>query len=196
MGAARTLDKGQAQFMMAAEVLNAPTGTLISGVVDRFTYPQAELGLRYGIFDRLEIGAKAWLIGGGLDLKIALLRSPTMEEGIDVSIDPGIGVLSLSGLSSSSTLTFPVLVGFNVGGGNQLVVGPKSVTTVNVGADGRAITEAVGLTAGFACKLAPNIWVFPEMTFTYPVYQTLADPGLRGLFFQGGVGLLVGGWKE
>lgn len=199
MGMARTLDQGHGQLMMAAEAVDYPLSTSVDGTPNRYVLPQVELAGRYGLTDRLEIGGKAWLLGAGADLKIGVVRSEDMQRGVDVSIDPGISYLGINigeGDASLVTLTLPVLVGINFGGGHQLVLGPKVVAS-RAGSTGAFSTSAsAGGSLGIAFKLMPNLRLLPEVAMTIPVYESVPGATMPGPYVQFGLGMLVGGWQE
>lgn len=193
-GLARTMNRGSIQGFIA------PGFITLEGV----TLPQIEAGGRYAVSDRVEIGAKLWLIGAGVDGKFALLRAPSMQSGMDLSIDPMISYLGLgadvgdtSGSVSMVTVVLPVLIGINFSG-HQLILGPKAVghgvfgTSENVeGTFASGQTLGLGGTVGLALKAGAKFRIMPEITFVQYVWSSGGEA--TATLIQGGVTVLFGG---
>ncbi|MGA9521284.1 MAG: hypothetical protein WBV82_07460 [Myxococcaceae bacterium] len=203
MGSSRTLDRGRLEFMVAPGVYGASTG---EGVV---ALPQIEVGARYGITDRFEMGAKAWLLGAGADAKIALVRPLSPASGFNLSLNPAVSYISLSAgaegsttATASSTLIYihlPLLAGYRFGGGHEVVVGPRIVDTlglVNVGGTTSAANGiSVGSSVGLRLRLGNGFRIMPEFSVIVPVIGTSAagtSAGAGGMIFQGGLGFMFG----
>jgi hypothetical protein len=180
--------------------------------------PQAELAIRYGVTDNIEFAAKAWLVGVGTELKIGLMESPTMDSGIDLSLNPSFAYFGLNAGSgdtaagiNSFTLGVPVLVGFNMGG-HQLVLGPKVINQLLIasgstgGTGGSAMVDilSVGTTVGYALKLGDEFRLLPEIAILYPLAAFGSAGGQTGggltqssgVTLQIGVGIMFGGKYE
>jgi hypothetical protein len=195
LGLARTLDKGKSQFFVAPEAVGFAMTS--AGATTRFIAPQIEVGARYGVNDRVELGAKAWLVGAAVDGKFALMKSADMGSGMDVSVDVGAAFLNLTANGTSTTtsqslltLNVPLLVGFNLGG-HQLVLGPKVVDMVTFG------TAFLGSSVGFAFKVSETFRLLPELSAVYPVLASAGgqpgEPG--GVWYQAALGFLFGGYN-
>jgi len=202
VGAARTVDRGTTQVYTAPEVSRISRGgrPLVT--------PQVEFGLRHGVSDRVEFGARVWMPNIAVDAKVQLLRAATPDSGFDLAIDPTIGYLGgFSGTESGEgdtlhvlTIAAPLLVGWNVGRGNQLVVSARLVDQVWFGT-GNATTTAnllyAGGSLGFVWKVTDGFRLMPEIGFGAPFVQTLThlgtDVGLGGFGLQLGLGFLFGG---
>lgn len=198
---ARTLDEGKLRFAVAPEF------SVFSLGGTPLKKPQIEMAARYGLTDDIEIGAKLWLPGMAADVKYALVRSQDGNSGWDISLDPGIGYVG--GISGTATgdgselhvLTFylPVLFGYNLGGGNQVVLGPKLIDQIWMTADDEGSTINLlyaGSSVGFVWKLTDGLRLIPEVSFGIPVLRTLTGVGTdasgSGLLLQAGVAVEFG----
>jgi hypothetical protein len=198
---ARTLDEGKVRFAVAPEFSSFSLGG------KPLRKPQIEMAARYGLTDDIEIGAKLWLPGMEVDMKYALLRSKTPDSGWDLSLDPGIGYVGgISGTATGSgselhVLTFymPVLFGYNLGEGNQIVLGPKLIDQIWMTADDDGATINLlyaGSSLGFVWKVSDGIRFIPEVSFGIPVLRTLSGVGTdvsgAGHLFQAGIAIEFG----
>jgi hypothetical protein len=198
---ARTLDEGRMRFTIAPEFQSFSLGA------KPLRKPQLEVAARYGLTDTIEVGAKLWVPGVEVDVKYALSRSKDGNSGWDFSIDPGLGYVGgLDGTgtgegSELSVWTFylPLLIGYNLGGGNQIVLGPKLIEQVWLTSDedGATITLLfVGSSLGFVYPVMDGLRVIPEVSFGVPVLRTLsgvgADFATSGLLLQAGVAFEFG----
>ncbi|HEY1957512.1 MAG TPA: hypothetical protein VGH28_17960 [Polyangiaceae bacterium] len=211
-GLARTMNKGGIQGWVAPGGGGAvATATGATGGVG---YPMLEGGVRYGVTDNVELGAKLGFDGFTLQGKFGLVRSPSMDHGVNLSVAPqvgfiGFGASASGGGSSSSTFVgvltaqLPILFGIDFGG-HELVFGPRVVdqvlfgdvgTSSGGGGSGTANLLYVGGSIGFAIRVSPYVRIMPEVAVGVPVYESIADVGssaLGGLVFQGGIGFLFG----
>lgn len=210
-GLARTLNRGTVQGWVAPSGGGAVATS--SGSSVGVGYPFLEGGVRVGVTDNVELGGKLGFNGITLESKFGLVRSPTMEHGVDLSLAPqvgfiGYGASTSSGGSSSSAfvgvLTFqlPVLFGIDFGG-HELVFGPRVVDQVlfgvassgGTGGSGTANLFYVGGSIGIAIRASAAVRVLPEVAIGVPVYASESDVGsssFGGLIFQGGLGVLFG----
>jgi len=198
---ARTLDEGKLRFAIAPEFQSFSLG----GTPLR--KPQVEMAARYGLTDNIEIGAKLWLPGLEADVKYALLRSPDGNSGWDLSIDPGLGYVGgISGTATGEgselhvwTFYLPLLIGYNIGGGHQIVLGPKLIDQIWLTADDDGATINIlyaGSSLGFVWKALDGVRLIPEISFGIPVLRTLSgvgtDASASGLLLQAGVAIEFG----
>jgi len=219
-GLARTLNQGAVQGWVApgggASFVSTTSGT--STATATAAYPVLEGGVRYGITDRVELGGRLGFSGVSVDGKFGLVRSPNMEHGVNLSLDPGVGFIGYgasagSGSSSSSTfigvlnLTLPVLFGIDFGG-HELVLGPRLIDQVFFGnvasssggtsASGSGTGDVlyVGGSIGFAIRASAAVRIIPEVSVGVPVWasfdQSSTSSGFGGLAFQGGVAIVFG----
>jgi hypothetical protein len=221
MKTARAIDPGTTQVTAAGSLVGAVVpfddGT---GRVHRPADPQFELGVRYGIVDGFDLGAKVWSLGGELNSTISLVRS----RFLDLALAPSVGLVSYSfgtdcdiygncGNSYNVLELFakiPLLFGVRFGAWqeHELVFGPEVVPiTVLTGddyGDGDASSGALlGGVLGVSFKCAPWLRIMPEITILAPVakYFGPADPnatyingyGRSGsLFYQAALGFSWG----
>lgn len=212
MGLARTLNKGAAQGWVGPSgggVIALPASP--SGTAQTFGYPLIEGGGRIGITDHFELGGKIGFSGIGAEAKIAFLRPPTMESGVNLSLNPGITFVGFGGGDLFvGTLTFhlPVLIGIDFNG-HELVLGPRLIDQLvfaggfgSNGAPGNVLYA--GGSVGFAVKIAPNFRMIPEISVGVPFLvtgpsgagSTVSALGAGGLIFQAGLGFVFGGANQ
>ncbi len=183
-GMARTLNKGQVQVSLTPGVVTAlPAAS--------YTLPQAEVGVRYGVTDRLDVGARLFYPGVAVDTRVALLRSPTLDSGIDLTLAPTLSAM-LRGSSDDKqmSLELPLLVGLNPGAGVQFVLGPRVGLSAVVDPNGVGVSRGlVGGSLGVALPVGRWLRIVPEVT----VRSTLREVAP---LLQANVGFLIGGYVE
>lgn len=217
---ARALDPGQLQLTGAAEVLGmaAPTQSGLGGARPSFAF-----AARYGVAKSIDIGVKIDPVAGAaFDATFQMVRGP-----VDFALGPGLAYFStpvpvgfgsktVSDLASSPDYTifapsFPLLFGFNLGDGHQLVVEPRVAAWLvqpqasqpggNSVAGGMEILT--GLTTGVSFKTWKQVRVMPEVNVTVPVAWTGEGSGectgaacapieQSALVVQGGLAIIVG----
>lgn len=208
MGLARTLNQGAVQGWVAPEGggVVALTGVSTASGATGVGYPLLEGGIRVGVTDHFELGARLGLSGIGLEGKIGFLRSPTMDTGINLSLNPGVTYVGFgAGTAFIGTLTFhlPVLIGIDFGG-HELVLGPRFIDQLvfagitGSGSAGLNVIYAGG-SVGFAIKAGSSLRILPEVSIGVPVVTTgtvgtssATAVGAGGLIFQAGVAFLFG----
>jgi hypothetical protein len=192
-GMARTLDAGRLQVSLVPGA-QAATGYEDSGVA----FPQAEVGVRYGLTDRIDVGARLFVPGLGVDARFALLRAPSLRSGVELTLAPS--VLYTPDLSNGlqsvgkgiGLVQLPLLVGVNLGG-SQLVLGPR----VGFLFDGTGSTTArqlplAGTSLGCAFPIGNWFRLTPEVS----VLQPFGYPFGGQMMVHGGIGFLFGGYAE
>lgn len=204
MGTARTLDEGKGQFFVATGAVSmrdfqtdASTGASTS-----FTVPTFELGGRYAVSDRAEVGGKVWPFGAELNTKFALVRSPTPEAGVSLALAPAASVYAFS-LADSRNATYlwlhaPFLVGFAMPGGSELTIGPRLSDMLVSGGGTTVNTLWAGGSLGFAWRAGKGFRILPEVSASWPVTTSLRGTGVSDFEPKGGVvqanlGFLIGG---
>lgn len=220
-GLARTLNQGAVQGWVApgagggsasTTVANGTGGTTSQSAT--LAYPLLEGGVRFGVTDNVELGGKLGFNGLTVESKFALVRSPSMDSGVNLSLAPAVGFIAYgassgSGANSSSAffgaLSFhlPVLIGIDFGG-HELVLGPRIVDQVlfGAGSSGSASSSStinifyVGGSVGFAIRASSGVRILPEIAIGVPTVST-GDVGssakaFNALLFQGGVAFLFG----
>jgi hypothetical protein len=202
MGTARTLPKGKGQFFVA------PGATVLQdfqqqddGSYQSFGLPSIEFGGRYGVTDRVEVGAKVWMVGVEIDSKFQLARSETPEAGVDVALAPGISVYPFRSGDTDATYAYlhlPLLVGINAGG-SQLVLGPRVSDLIIRGGGQDLNVVMLGGSLGYAWKIGDGFRLLPEVSMAYPIHVTengtsstlSLEP--KGAMIQASLGFLFGG---
>ncbi len=180
----------------------SPGGTPPAGI----GYPLIEGGVRVGVTDHFELGGKLGFSGIGIEGKIGLIRTPTMDSGINLSLNPGATFVGIgSGNVFAGTLTFhlPVLIGIDFAG-HELVIGPRLIDQLvigSAGANGAAVNIVYGGgSVGVALRVAPGFRILPEFSIGVPFLITGSSTGggtasalgAGGLIFQAGLGFLFG----
>ena len=205
LGTALPIDPGTSQVLVAPAVVRIG----LSG--KPYTGPQVELGGRYGLSKNVDIGARIWLPlpGYSLDSRIALHRSADRDHGIDLGLQPGVSYIYVPGGEADSSplhiasATLPLLVGWNLGGGKQLVIAPKLVDVLSVSGstDGKAANLlTVATTIGFIWPLTNNFSLAPEVGLGKLLVGTVqgfgSDLWMSGVTGQVSLGLLFGGHTQ
>jgi len=184
--APRTLDPGGFQFSVAPElygfsvktstatidpVTNAPTTQ--SSTASFFTPTLPTVGVRYGVVNNFEIGARLPNLDSvAFDGKVQFVRG-----GVDLAIDPGAQAFFV-GTSDGSAGVFylhlPLMVGVNLSEKVTLVLAPGIVYTVatatvvtsNSAQQGATATGVMArLSAGVDIRVTKRIALHPELTF-------------------------------
>ena len=199
---ARTTPRGETSTAMAAGV------QVFSVSGKRQRVPQFEVGGRYGLTDRIDVGARVWLPYWELDTKFQLARSPTPTEGWDLAVAPGIGYLGgipgdregSGAYLHTAALSTTLYVGKNFADGSQLILAPRAVDFVMAGyaeAAGAINLLYAGGSVGFAWKVTKSVRLVPQVSALFNVVGSLADfgtvVGLGGMHGQASLGVLFGG---
>lgn len=197
MGLARTLNKGAVQGWVGGGAF-APVPPNDGRMAP---LPMVEAGVRTGVTDRVELGARAGLAGIGLEGKFALARASTMDRGVNVSLSPQASVIVLpsGGLwGGNVAVSLPLLIGIDFAG-HELIIGPRLHDMVGFGGLGD-LTYSVnvlsaGLSLGVAIKVGP-VRIVPEVSALMPFHTAaFGSPGelaVKGVVLQAGVGVLLG----
>jgi len=202
LGPARTVDPGESQFYVA------PEGMWVKRGGKPLLSPQVELGGRYGLTERVDVGARIWLPNVELDAQIPRRRAPSPDRGWDLAGAPGLGYLG--GFSGSTeeytdtlhifTFSAPLLAGLNVGRGNQVIGSVRVVDQVWTGSGEGATTANIlylGGSLGFVWKVTHGLRLVPEVALASPLLQSLVDfgthVGFGGAVVQVALGILFGG---
>lgn len=218
-GGARTLDRGRWQVQAGERALvQRQTGLRDDGTT-RYTWyggvTGMYLGVAYGATDRLEVDAGALMTSnaalGTLGAKIALLRAPAPDSGLDLSVAPSIGGWAQfawsdrGGGSSSAGAAFtmqqlPVLLGLNLPGGHQAIAGVTLANVYMVANDVDADTMYAGGHLGFSWRIAGGFRFLPQVAVgrAWRVKGPRSTEGggpldIRGTITQVGLDVLLGG---
>ncbi|MBU1429429.1 hypothetical protein KKF91_02595 [Myxococcota bacterium] len=198
---ASNLDPGETQLLIAPGYTRYKRG---SG--EPLYAPQLEIGGRYGLTKRLELGGKLWLPGIQIDAKYALMG---YEEGagFHLALDPTFGYMGgFEGTATGEgntleiiTLSVPVLMGWRFGT-DELIVAPRVVDQIWTGTGASTMTANIasaGASLGYSWRVAPGVRIIPEVSWGFIFAQTLfefgSSVGANGTMAQINLGLLFGG---
>lgn len=193
---ANTLGEGGLQVAVEPSVWGGGKGA------NPYVYPRLDVSARYGLRDRVDVGFR---VGStGLELQSKFQTTRTDEVGFILSLAPSIGgfFLPVGATGPSLHVTLPVLLGFGLTGGHQLVLGPKLVEWVVAGRDHGKGGHALygGMSIGLSLKLGETFRLMPEFGVVYPIisntdtHLAVDNRPLAGyLGYQLGVGFLFWG---
>ncbi len=205
LGTARPVDSGETQFVLA------PAFNRVGLSQSGRPGPQVEIGGRYGVTENVDIGARLWLPlpGYTLDSRIALRKAAQPDSGLDISLNPGVMYIYAPGGDTNgtalhfTTVQLAALFGIHLGGGRQIVVGPKVVdilstdTSTDFGSTFNMVI--VGSSLGLVWPVTRNLSVVPELSAGLAVSGAVKgfgnDIGNNGNVLQFSLGLLFGGTK-
>ncbi len=190
-GMARTLDRGQFQVSVTPGV-QAVKGIENPGV----TLPQGEIGIRYGLTDRLDAGVRLFGLGVEADARFGLLRAPSLRRGVELTLAPSVSYAVHRYTSfddGSGMVQLPLLIGVNMEG-YHLVLGPRAAYAYGrlspSSGDGGALL--VGTSLGLAVPIGRWFHLMPEVSLLQQPTKSLGEHVL----LHAGVGLIFGGYKE
>ena len=197
-GMARTLDKGALQVSLGGGVQYAGSYSLGEALPPHsIAMPQVDLGVRYGVTDRFDVGARLFLPGAAVEGRYALVRAPSLQSGIDLTLAPSL-LYSDGGRGTHADEPFlhldvPLLMGVNMRG-SQLVLGAKAGVIVNpenpTSFYGRpALT--LGTSLGVAVPVTPWLRLLPELSLRMQPQLQHGSP----FAFNAAMGLVFGGYK-
>lgn len=191
MGRARIVRPHHLELWAAPEalVIATPGGAMQqAGASSR---PILEGGARYGLTDRVELAATAGTFGLAAGPRIQLVRSADPERGFDVALAPELAFTP----PDKPAIDLPVLVGWNLRGGHQLVASARVVYQQHWGVggvSGPVQFAYAGGSIGFVWQAFAHLALVPEVAFLTQIY---APPGFtselpNAIGVEAGVGLL------
>jgi hypothetical protein len=131
-GPARTVPKGELQETIALGAYRTVLITESTAGVERDTewMPLLEGSARWGLSDGADLGVRLGLGGASLGPRFQLVRSASVDRGVDVLLEPTLGVTGAlpsarGGIVTGGYLSLALAVGINLGQGNQLVLTPR-----------------------------------------------------------------------
>jgi|HubBroStandDraft_2_1064218.scaffolds.fasta_scaffold52646_2 hypothetical protein len=205
----RTLDPGALQLQLSIEGFGAvfqqttqtanANGTTTSqrATVSMLTPTPPTVGIRYGVADGFEVGARvadfSTLAG---DAKFRLLKGT-----IDLAVDPGMQVIDLAGGITTATggvfyFNLPVLLGINLSEALSLVWSPGVVycaATQNLD-DSTYHTQAAFVSSGLLARLGLglNIRTSPTQSMQPEITVMKSFQGDESLMYFFGFGYIYG----
>lgn len=200
---ASAVDAGKLRFSVGVE---AEQDGVVGRSDTRSTWPQLQLGLRYGLGAGSDVGLRLWSAGGELSVKRELVRAggEIFATGLAVSVQvvktPG-DELSIH-FQPEVNLRLPLLYGHRAEGGGELVLGVTPSLSILQSEETATALLLTG-TIGYAFHLRESFWVMPELSLTLPVQHwgiagyafsnsALTDLGILYLI-QAGVAFHFGG---
>lgn len=159
---AETLGRGR--FQVALE----PGVTAVGQTERPFAFaPLADLSVRYGLFERMDVGARVGQ--AGLEVQARVMVTPR-EWALLVAVAPSIAGslrldqrLAVTGLLTTAAL--PLLIGVRLGA-HQLVLGPR--VQVVTAAPAGSLLPLAGGSLGLALQLSPAVTLMPELSVLVP----------------------------
>jgi len=185
-GMARTLDPGHFQFSVSPSAQLSLGGSAFGSNVP---VPELELGARYGVSERIDVGARLYFPGAEADVRFGLLRAPSLRSGVDLTLAPSANFLFLSP-DTPWLVSLPLLIGLNLDGG-QFTLGPR-VSYVLPGREGSGNTLLVGTSVGYSFPLNSSIRFSTELSMLTPPTAF----GVDGVLCRAGIGFIFGGYAE
>jgi hypothetical protein len=201
LGAARPVDPGAHQVVIAPSLVRIARGGA------PYLGPQLEIGERYGLSKRADIGVRLWLPMPGyiVDSRISLRRAKG-DTGLDLALQPGTSYLYVPGSDANNsplhvaTFSLPLLAGYQFGKGRSVVAGAKLIDILAVDTvDGfePANILSVAATLGLVWPLTDTVALAPEVGLGVALLGSLAgygsDLGVAGTTLQFSLGVLLGG---
>ena len=192
IGGARTVGEGHTELFVAPQMSIGGSDAIGT------TAAQLTLGVRHGLTDRVDLGARLWafptsfvsMVGGSVDVKVAVLRSRRTNRGVDLALLPSAGYQFVEGRGTDVHVVFghlPFAVGINVGGDNQVVIAPGVSYQLSL-SRGAAPVHFPFITgaAGFMWTIDDDWWLMPEVGVMWSWVGTADGPGTA--IIRGGVG--------
>lgn len=176
-----------------AEAAPEPSTQLSPGQPAPGPWLQLGAGYRRG-FLGIEGGARLWgfglpnrffTLGGALDVKVPLIAAPSIERDFDLSLGLDLGYHQINVARVPTHLFASQLLlsfGWNLGGGDQLVLGARLVDHVMTGPSVHPVNMLFGGgSLGFAWRPLAMLEVRPELVVLYsPVsFNGLIEDGER-----------------
>ncbi len=167
---ANTLGEGGLQVAVEPSVWGGAKGSA------PYLYPRLDVAARYGLRERMDVGFRLGSAGFELQSKFQMTRPD--EVGFILSLAPSIGGFFVPvGTPSGASLhvSVPLLMGFGLSGGSQLVLGPKLVEWVVAGSDNAKGGHALyaGASIGVSLKVGDTFRIMPELGVVYPIVSSI-----------------------
>lgn len=138
MGPARTVPVGERQSYLA---MGAYRTVLVSRSTagderSREWLPLFDAGVRFGLTERADLGIRLGLGAMSIGPRFQVARSETPDAGIDVLVEPTLGLTGALPTERGGILTgvyvgLGLPVGINLGGGSQLVLTPRAAAVAD-----------------------------------------------------------------
>jgi hypothetical protein len=197
VGTARTIDRGRVQWVSGVSemVVRNPVGDP-SEPTSTQKVPMVETGVRYGLRDNVELGAKIWPIGLQADVKVALRRS-SRDRGLSISVNPALSFEAeptehLHSVSAYGT----ALLGYRIRRHEVLAIGGFIARFGTRTWDGETRHDQViygRLAVGVSVSVRDWLRVQPQIGIVYPFNpERSLGVGFAGPAFAASIGFVLG----
>ena len=144
--------------------------------------PRIEVGARYGVSDRVDLGLRIGDSGATATTRVQLVRTDG-EVGFELLIAPGLQYV----YSEDLFVELPVVMGLRLRGGHELLLAPRVAwqsSFVPSGLDHPAQYVFVGGSLGFAWQVTRRVALVPELgvlvnVYSEPGFASFTAPGPR-----------------
>jgi hypothetical protein len=186
VGRAHTVAPGHLELLAAAGAGGVAVVNAAPNVEPRF-----EVGARYGLADRADVGLSVEESGALANVRLQALRAPPGTLGVELLAAPGIAYTYPEKLS----FELPILLGLSLKNGNEVVLAPRVVEMLDFG-DGDIGHPAefvfVGGSVEFVWQLWQRVALVPELGLLVNAYN---EPGFStftsaGPALQAAIGVL------
>lgn len=138
--------------------------------------PQASVSMRYGVGERVDIGARVGT--GGFEALGKFQLTDPEYDAVVVSLAPsggGFGFGSTEASAAILSVQVPLLIGLRIGEDHQLVLAPKVHDWIFFAAakEGASVAHVVsaGGSVGLAIRLGKRFTLLPEVAMLKPVWM-------------------------
>lgn len=161
---AQTVGKGGYEVSIDPAV-NGVFGVLIPA-------PALHVAFRYGVTDRVDIGARVGTHVAEFQSKF-LLTEPSNVD-LAVSLVPTAGVSYITGAAAIDAVNIfvPLLIGFKLDA-DEFTIGPRLQNSIYV--HGGHYVLSPGVSLGYAAQVADKLRMLPELSIWTPVVATSVD---------------------
>lgn len=189
---ARTLEPGQAVVAVSGS-LQQGSNPLSAGILP---LPQGEVALRLGVRPNLDVGARAYLVGAGVDVRYRFYQSGPWHLAVNPGLSAVVLPTRLLGAGGGSVdLRAPLIAELELNGWSSLAGGPTLVLRRQRNSFGEAALGGSGtllrldsyLGGGLRYELHPKQWVIGLNADVYaqparhagPAWAVGLDVGLK-----------------
>lgn len=188
---AQTNGEGNFQFAVEPNVWGS------AGEGGTIFLPGFNIAGRYGVSDRVDIGARIGSTLGEITAKV-MFTDPE-ADGVRFALAPAVsGIAAGGGGAAAGFFNFkvPLLIGIPVGEYSEFTLGPRLHDMIILGGGGgdSAVLNVVfvGTSVGIAAALSPKVRILPELAVEYPIIASAGtSSGSGGTGFGFGAGVAV-----
>jgi len=165
-----TLGRARILAPHQVEIFGAPAAAIQVVSNAATVRPVGDLGVRYGLSDRWELDGRVNTLGATVGPRLQLIRSADPSNGFDLLVAPALAYT----YPDKFALELPLLLGWNVGKGDQIVLAPRLVYQARFSDEGVSYPLSYvfgGASIGFAWKLSRHWTLLPEVSFLTQLYS-------------------------